>query len=87
MYASNIGAIGTVRKLRPVRRASSAASPLEWSEEYFEGIETPYTFCAPTASQAIAATRAESMPPDSPIRTDLKPFLATYARRPTTSAE
>ena len=44
MYASNIGSIGTVRKFSPVRRASSAASPLEWSEEYFDGIETPYTF-------------------------------------------
>ena len=39
MYASNIGSIGTVRKFSPVRRASSAASPLEWSEEYFDGIE------------------------------------------------
>ena len=44
MYASNIGAIATVRKLSPVRRASSAASSLEWSEEYFDGMETPYTF-------------------------------------------
>lgn len=87
MYASNIGSIGTVRKLSPVRRASSAASPLEWSDEYFDGMEMPYTFCAPSASQAIAATSAESMPPDSPISTDRKPFLAAYARRPTTSAE
>ncbi len=70
-----------------MRRASSAASSFEWSEEYFDGIDTPYTFCAPTASQAIAATSDESIPPDRPISTDLKPFFATYALRPTTSAE
>lgn len=70
-----------------MRRASSAASPFEWSEEYFEGMETPYTFSGPTASQAIAATSAESMPPDSPISTERNPFFRTYARRPTTSAE
>ena len=35
-----MGSIGTVRKFRPVRRASSAASPLEWSEEYFDGMDT-----------------------------------------------
>ncbi len=87
MYASNIGSMATVRKFRPVRWAISAASSFECSEEYFDGIDTPYTFCAPTASHAIAATSAESMPPDMPIRTDLKPFFATYARRPTTSAE
>lgn len=87
MYVSNIGPIGTVRKLRPVRRASSAASPLECSEEYFDGIDTPYTFCAPSASHAIAATSAESIPPERPMSTDRKPFFATYARRPTTSAE
>ncbi|CAM5316410.1 hypothetical protein SFUMM280S_03806 [Streptomyces fumanus] len=60
-----------------MRRASSAASSLECSEEYFDGMETPYTFSAPTASQARAATREESMPPERPISTDRKPFLAT----------
>lgn len=86
MYASNIGAIDTVRKFRPVRRASSAASSRECCEEYRLGIETQCTFAAPTASQAIAATSAESIPPDRPISTERKPFLRTYARVPVTSA-
>ncbi len=87
IYASNIGSIGTVRKCSPVRRASSAASLFECSEEYFDGIDTPYTCSAPSASQAMAATSAESMPPDRPISTERKPFFSTYARSPTTSAE
>jgi hypothetical protein len=76
-YASTIGATGTVSKCSPVRPARSAASLLEWSEEYSLGIETAYTFCAPRASTAIAATSAESMPPESPKITEPKPFLAT----------
>ncbi len=47
------------------------------SELYLEGIETPYTFSFPIASTATAATRAESMPPLSPIATFLNPFLLT----------
>lgn len=35
----------------------------------------------------MAAQIAESMPPESPISTLLKPFFAAYARSPTTSAE
>jgi hypothetical protein len=60
-----------------VRRASSAASSRECSEEYRLGIDTPTTLAAPSASQAMAATTAESMPPDSPSTTDGKPFLRT----------
>ena len=36
---------------------------------------TPLTRFAPSASIAIAATSAESIPPDKPTTTDLKPFL------------
>ena len=50
---------------------------MEWSEENTLGIETPYTFSAPIASAATAATTAESMPPDIPSTTDRKPFLWT----------
>ena len=40
-------------------------------------MDTPYTWFAPTASTAIAATTLESMPPDSAMITDWKPFLRT----------
>jgi hypothetical protein len=38
---------------------------------------TPMTLSRPRASTAIAAVRAESMPPESQITTFLKPFLRT----------
>jgi hypothetical protein len=40
-------------------------------------METPTTFSAPIASQAIAATRVESMPAGEPRITDSNPFLRT----------
>jgi hypothetical protein len=49
---------------------------LDPSDEYMLGMEMPYTFSPPTASAAMAATSAESMPPDSPRHTPLKWFLA-----------
>jgi len=39
------------------------------------GIEMPQTFPPPQASAAMAATSAESMPPDRPSVTPLNPFL------------
>ena len=57
--------------------ASAWASEIEWLDEYLLGIATPLTHLAPIASIAIAATSAESMPPDSPTTTLRKPFLAT----------
>ena len=57
--------------------ASSAASVNEWSDEYRLGRPTPKTRSAPIASEAIAATRAESMPPESPRITDLNLFFST----------
>lgn len=49
---------------------------LDPSDEYMLGMEMPYTFSPPTASAAMAATSAESMPPDRPRHTPLKWFLA-----------
>ena len=39
------------------------------------GIEMPYTASPPAASAAIAATSAESIPPDRPSVTEVKPFF------------
>ena len=61
----------------PSRSARSDASSCECCEEYLLGMETPYTFSPPIASAAMAATSAESMPPDMPNVTDRKPFLRT----------
>ncbi len=38
---------------------------------------TPTTFSRPSASTAMAATSAESMPPESPMTTRLKPLFCT----------
>ena len=57
-----------------LRARSSESSTLPWLE-YGDGIITPSTFSGPTASAAIAAVRAESMPPDRPSSTVEKPHL------------
>ena len=44
-------------------------------DEYWLGIETPTTFSGPSASTAIAATTAESIPPLRPSTADLKPHF------------
>ena len=72
-----MGAIGVRRKCIPVASAIPWASSIECSDEYLLGIATPFTRLAPSASIAIAATRAESIPPESPRTTDLNPFLPT----------
>ncbi len=41
------------------------------------GIPTPTTFSAPSASTAIAATSAESIPPLNPTSTLLNPHFRT----------
>ena len=61
----------------PVASAKAWASEIEWSEEYLLGIATPFTRFAPRASIAIAATSAESIPPDRPTTTLRKPFFST----------
>ena len=60
----------------PNRLARSSASVLECSEENRDGIETPRTESGPRASAAMTAVSAESMPPDSPITTCVKPVLS-----------
>ena len=54
-------------------RASSWVASLEWGE----GITTQVRRSAPSASAAISATRAESIPPESPTNARSKPFLRT----------
>ncbi len=61
----------------PRFRASRAASLLVPLDENCDGMVTPVTLAGPSASQAIAATSDESMPPESPSTTWVNPFLAT----------
>ena len=51
----------------PRLRASSLASSTDSWDEKGEGISSARTFSAPSASAAIEATTAESMPPERPI--------------------
>ena len=71
-WAASIGA-----RARSIPRASASAtaSDTDPSLEYRDGMATPWTWAAPTASTATAATSDESMPPDSPITASLNPFL------------
>ena len=66
-YLANTGVIGRRMNSMPRFRASRAASRRVPPEENGDGMVTPVTLAGPRASQAMAATRAESMPPDSPI--------------------
>ena len=45
------------------------------SAVYLKGIITVFTFSGPNASEAIAAVKAESIPPDEPINIPLKLFF------------
>ena len=56
---------------------SARASSIDPVEENSLGMPTPSTFSAPSASTAMAATSAESMPPESPTSAFLKPHLRT----------
>ena len=56
---------------------TSLASIRLCSDEKRDGMNTVVTFSAPSASAATAATRLESMPPDSATSTLLKPHLRT----------
>ncbi len=47
-------------------RAASRRVP---AEEYGEGMVTPVTLAAPSASTAMQATSAESIPPERPTTT------------------
>ena len=74
-YALNSGSIDWTLYSMPSARASASASALEWSDETALGIETPRTLSGPSASAAMTATSAESMPPESPTTAFLKPHL------------
>ncbi len=69
--------IGISWKAIPSRAATSRASWRVSAELKREGIDTPVTAPAPSASAAIAAVRAESMPPERPSATRWKRFLRT----------
>ena len=45
-------------------------------DEYLDGIIIPKTFSAPKALSARQATKAESIPPEMPIKAFWKPVLA-----------
>ncbi len=66
-----------VRSSMPVASHSAWASVFEPSEEYRLGIDTACTRSGPMASAAMRATREESMPPERPNTTSVKPFLVT----------
>ena len=61
--------MGSVNSSMPRLRASRAASRRVAADEYGDGMVTPVTLAGPSASQATAATSAESMPPESPSTT------------------
>ena len=61
----------------PIPEGQKQLSGKDWSELYRLGMATPVTFSAPTASTAMAAVSAESMPPLKPIITCRKPHLRT----------
>ena len=60
-------------RLAAIARASAWVASLEWGD----GITTQVTAAGPSASEAISATSAESMPPESPSSTRVNPFLRT----------
>ncbi len=59
----------------PRLSASAFASSREPAELNRDGIETPRTFSGPSASAAITAVSAESIPPLSPSTADWNPHL------------
>ena len=85
-HAWTIGVIGISDQCSPCRFARSSASVRECALDHSLGRLTTWTASGPSASQASVATSAESMPPDSPSTTDVKPFLRTYPRIAVTSA-
>jgi hypothetical protein len=67
--------MGTVSSAIPSRAATSAASSSDVAEVKRDGSITPRTASGPSASAAIAATSAESTPPDRPSSTRRMPDL------------
>jgi len=69
--------MGSSSSSTPRFSASVWASPRVPSDEYGEGIVTHVTHSGPRASTAMRATSVESIPPESPMTTCLKPLLVT----------
>ena len=68
-----VAGLWLARKRFVFSRASSTLASLV----YLDGIITPHTLSAPSASTATAAVSAESMPPERPRITPGKPFRPT----------
>ena len=69
--------MGTVRSWMPRFFASASASSLLSREVIDDGMKTPVTWSGPSASTAIDAVSAESMPPLTPITTCVNSFFVT----------
>ena len=76
-YAATTASIGISRKSTPRFSLTSRASSRVASDEKRDGIETVCTRSAPSASAAIAAVSAESIPPEIEMTTSWKPFFST----------
>ena len=61
----------------PSAFASTAASACDAADVNGDGMETPTTCSGPSASAAMHAVSAESMPPESPSTTVSNPFFTT----------
>jgi len=75
--ASIMGVIWAILVGMPRFFASRRESSTLWPLLQREGMRMPSTFSGPRASQARAATRAESMPPERPSTTPFMPHLCT----------
>jgi hypothetical protein len=75
-YVLYTDSIGTTWMAMPRLRASAQASSRLPRDENCDGIAIPVTCSLPSASTAMAAVTAESIPPERPITTSLKPHLS-----------
>ena len=69
---------------QPSRSTTTRASSTEPADDVRYGIRTHKRRSGPTASAARNATRAESMPPDSPSRARSKPAWRSWFRMKST---
>ena len=76
-YASNVSAIPTVSRRTFSRSAQSIASSMLSGLEIADGIASARTASGPSASAAIVAVSAESIPPERPSTASVNPFLRT----------
>ncbi len=76
-YSFTTPPIGSSSTRIPSASARAAANRRLSSEVNSDGIVTPWTASAPSASTATHATSDESMPPLRPTTTPRKPFFRT----------